>query len=87
MRPGKQAHSERRPKGPALYIRRQVEGGGWARLLPGDRWWQGWPRGYYWVLQVTPFSVKLVGGEFVPFQVPLKPGALPSVAPAGMVAL
>jgi hypothetical protein len=39
------------------------------------------------VLQVTPLSVKEVGGEFVPVHVPLKPGALLSVVPGGIVPL
>lgn len=38
----------------------------------------------YDVLHATPLSVKLVGTAFVPFQVPLKPGAEPTEAPGAI---
>lgn len=38
-------------------------------------------------VQALPFKVNAVGGELVPFQDPLKPGAELSACPAGMLAL
>jgi len=39
---------------------------------------------YQETVQVVPFNVNAVGTPFVPVQEPLKPGAEPSVAPAGI---
>ena len=39
------------------------------------------------ILQALPFKVKAVGGLFVPFQDPLKPGAEESDCSAGIEAL